>query len=220
MKRICIALMGAVCLGLLAPPALERAAGLSSHFTASANSAATFPPGTIFAVDTGNLLRHFNAAAPGTILGTVAITGLQPGEVVLGIDFRPATGQLYGLGSTSRVYVINPVTGAASPVDGAFTPGLTGTDFGFDFNPTVDRIRVVSDNEQNLRLNPDTGGIAATDLAINPAGNLGSTRARTRSSSRTRRTTARSPRSGRSGSTRAGSWASTSPRAPGSRTRR
>jgi hypothetical protein len=136
------------------------------------NTAAIFRPGTIFAVDTNNELLHFDPSTPGRIDGTVAIRNLQPGENILAIDFRPATGQLYGLGSTSQVYVINAVTGAASPIDGMFTPSLFGTDFGFDFNPTVDRIRVVSDAEQNLRLNPDTGAVAGVDTSINPAGNV------------------------------------------------
>ena len=33
------------------------------------------------------------------------------------------------------------------------------TDWGFDFNPTVDRIRVVNDAGYNLRLHPDTGAV-------------------------------------------------------------
>jgi hypothetical protein len=159
-------------LGLLVPPALEQTRLFDGLGTASANSAAMFSPGTFFAVDTNNALSHYSVTSPGVRLGTVTITGLQPGENVLGIDFRPATGQLYALGSTSRIYVLNVVTGAAAPVDGTFTPALNGTDFGFDFNPTVDRIRVVSDAEQNIRLNPDTGAVAATDLPITPAGNV------------------------------------------------
>src|SRR5205085_361112 len=47
-----------------------------------------------------------------------------------------------------------------------FTPALSGTEFGIDFNPTVDRIRLVSDTGQNLRLNPDTGAVAGTDSAL------------------------------------------------------
>ena len=115
-----------------------------------------------------NQLVRFNTARPNTILSTTAITGLQGGENLLGIDFRPANGQLYGLGSTSRLYTINPSTGAATQVgaSGLFT--LTGTDFGFDFNPTVDRIRVVSNTGQNLRLNPNDGTLAATDTPLNP----------------------------------------------------
>lgn len=121
---------------------------------------------TVYGVtSTGNLVR-FDSATPGTISGSVPISGLQSGETLAGIDFRPATGQLYGLGSGSRLYTINPVTGAATQVgsNGAFT--LSGTSFGFDFNPTVDRIRVTSDADQNIRLNPITGGLAATDTSL------------------------------------------------------
>jgi hypothetical protein len=122
---------------------------------------------TVYGVTTTNQLVRFDTATPGTVATVGAITGLQNGENVLGMDFRPATGQLYALGSTSRLYVINTATGAATAVGSApFTPALNGTDFGFDFNPTVDRIRVVSDADQNLRLNPETGGVAATDINL------------------------------------------------------
>jgi hypothetical protein len=73
------------------------------------------------------------------------------------------------------VYVLDTLSGAATAVAAAFTPALSGVEFGFDFNPTVDRIRVHSDAEQDLRLNPATGAVAATDgtLAYAPtdAGN-------------------------------------------------
>ena len=115
---------------------------------------------------TTGVLETFDSAAPGTVLTGVAVTGLQAGETLLGIDRRPATGVLYGLGSTSRLYVINSATGAATQVGsaGAFT--LTGTAFGFDFNPTVDRIRVTSNTGQNLRLNPNDGTLTATDTGL------------------------------------------------------
>lgn len=114
---------------------------------------------------TGNLVR-FDSATPGTISSTVAITGLQSGETLLGIDRRPANGILYGLGSTSRLYSINTTTGAATQVgsSGAFT--LSGTAFGFDFNPVPDRIRVVSTDTTNLRLNPNDGTLAGTDTPL------------------------------------------------------
>jgi len=123
---------------------------------------------TAVGVTTANQLVTFNTARPNTIFTTVAITGLQAGENILGIDFRPATGQLYALGSTSRLYTINTLTGAAAQVGAAGTFTLSGTDFGFDFNPTVDRIRVVSNTGQNLRLNPNDGTLTATDGTLNP----------------------------------------------------
>jgi hypothetical protein len=135
---------------------------LSCALVALVAGARAAPAATIYAVNTSNALLRFDSAAPGTTT-SVGVSGLQPGETLEGIDFRPANLMLYGLGSTSRIYVINPATGAATPVGapGAFV--LAGTDFGFDFNPVPDRIRVTSNADQNLRLNPGTGALAATD---------------------------------------------------------
>ncbi len=121
-----------------------------------------------YSIDNGNNLLIFDLSAPAFAV-TKAITGLQAGENILGIDMRPATGQLYALGSSSRLYTINMSNGTAAVVNTvAFTPALAGTSFGFDFNPTVDRIRVVSNNGQNLRLDPNTGMVAVTDGPLNP----------------------------------------------------
>jgi hypothetical protein len=114
-----------------------------------------------------NQLVSFRANAPANIFVTQPVTGIA-GDSLRAIDFRPSNGQLYALGSSSRLYTINPVTAAATAVGapGAFT--LAGMAFGFDFNPVVDVIRVVSDSEQNLRLNPNTGALTALDNMLNP----------------------------------------------------
>ena len=123
--------------------------------------------GLVWAVTASNKLVSFSSLTPGTITQTVTITGLQAGETLLGIDFRPRTGQLFAVSSASRVYTINTATGAATQVGSTpFTPALSGVAFGVDFNPVPDRIRVVSDTDQNLRLNPDTGGVAGTDTVL------------------------------------------------------
>ncbi|TGD83307.1 DUF4394 domain-containing protein [Hymenobacter wooponensis] len=120
------------------------------------------------ALSDNNQLLQMNANNVGSAPTPLAITGLQSGEKIMSIDYRPATGQLYGLGSTSRLYVINPTTGAARMIgSGAFTPAINGTTATIDFNPTVDRIRLVTSSGQNLRLNPETGTVAATDGNIN-----------------------------------------------------
>ncbi|MGD1319568.1 DUF4394 domain-containing protein [Chryseobacterium sp. 2R14A] len=120
-----------------------------------------------YAVNDANALQIFNPENPQPV--TKAITGLQTGENILGIDFRPLNGQLYALGSLNRIYTINLGTGAATQVGtGTLTTALVGTEFGFDFNPTVDKIRVVSNLGQNLRLDPVTGAVTAVDGAINP----------------------------------------------------
>ncbi len=86
-------------------------------------------------------------------------------EPLLAIDFRPLTGDLYGFAPSGRLYVLNLTSGAASIPAGTAT-ALTGTRFGFDFNPTVDRIRVVTDTDQNVRLHPDTGVTSGTDTNL------------------------------------------------------
>jgi len=120
----------------------------------------------VWALSSANALLALDLGNPGTPLATVPISGLPSGESLRGIDFRPSTGVLYALGSSSQLYTIEVVSGLAAAVGAPFTPGLAGTDFGFDFNPVPDRIRVVSDQEQNLRLNPDSGALAATDGAL------------------------------------------------------
>lgn len=114
-----------------------------------------------------NELVRFESTSPASTFGTVAVSGLQSGERLLGIDFRPATGQLFGLGSSSRLYQVDVVSGVATQIgSGQFSTLLTANNYGFDFNPTVDRIRVAGSNGQNLRLNPLTGGVAAIDGTI------------------------------------------------------
>jgi Domain of unknown function (DUF4394) len=127
----------------------------------------------IFGVDdsSGQTLVSFDSSSPGTLQSGVAISGLQSNETVKGIDFRPKTNELYALGSTNRLYTLNVLTGAASLVGlGPFAPPLSGSNFGFDFNPVLDRIRVVSNTRKNYVLNPDDAtSVAATDLAYGPA---------------------------------------------------
>lgn len=118
------------------------------------------------AVTASNKLLKFNAGRPGRILTTLNITGLQAGETLLGIDYRVAKDQLYALGSSGRLYTLNVDTAIASAVGTPFAVKLDGTQFGFDFNPTVDRIRVVSNTGQNLRLHPDTGAVVDSNPTL------------------------------------------------------
>ncbi len=115
---------------------------------------------------TSNKLVLFDPAAPEVLLNLFTPTGIVSGETLLALDFRPATGQLYGLGSTSQVYTLSFSTGAALPIGSAFSPALSGAEFGFDFNPAPDHLRVASDIAQNFRLDPDTGATTATDASL------------------------------------------------------
>ncbi|HEX8280805.1 MAG TPA: DUF4394 domain-containing protein [Chthoniobacterales bacterium] len=120
---------------------------------------------------TGSVLSRFDSNNLGSVT-SVPLTGMQAGETLVGIDLRPANGLLYGVGSSNRLYTINPLTGQATQVGSAGAFAVNGTSFGTDFNPVPDRIRQVSNTEQNLRLNPNDGTLTALDSALNPAGNV------------------------------------------------
>ena len=131
-------------------------------------------PATAFALLPSNSLISFSTENPGAINPPVAVTNLGAGENLVGIDFRPQNGQLYGLATTGtgsvRLYAISQRTGFATPLSAPVqfdnivatvsTPvPITGTAFGFDFNPVVDRIRVTTDTGFNFRMNPNTGAL-------------------------------------------------------------
>ena len=107
-------------------------------------------------------LISFDSAAPGTVTSTLAVTGLNS-ESISGIDFRPSNGQLYALGSSGGLYTINTATGAATAI-GPGVPVGTGT-ADISFNPMADAIRVVTSDDLNLRVNPNTGG-TTTDTPL------------------------------------------------------
>lgn len=113
----------------------------------------------------GFSLYSFGIDNPGSTNFIGTVSGLGAGETLVGIDFRPATGQLYGLSSAGQLYTVNTSTGAATAVGGTGAV-LNGSSFGMDFNPTVDRIRVTSNANQNIRMHPTTGNV------VSPDGNL------------------------------------------------
>ncbi|MGQ0627708.1 MAG: DUF4394 domain-containing protein [Phycisphaerales bacterium] len=129
---------------------------------------------TGYGITRDNRLVSFAAATPGTIDSNVAITGLGDGEQVLSIDARPANlgGQLVILTNASRLYSVG-FDGTATALGAAFTPALNAADYSIDFNPTVDRIRVVGGmgGNENFRLNPVNGSRVAGDTALSfPSG--------------------------------------------------
>ena len=103
--------------------------------------------------DGGTQLVQFNPLKPGTVSGTVAVTGLTGGDTALvGIDYRVQDGKLYGVGNTAAsagVYSIDVSTGVATPVT-RLTVALSGTSFGVDFNPAANALRVVSDTGHGM----------------------------------------------------------------------
>ena len=111
-------------------------------------------------------LLTLNAGQPGKVLQRTAVTGLPPGETLVGMDYRIAKGVLFTLSSAGRLYTLDVPSGALKLVGSGAGVALQGSSFGVDFNPVADRVRVVSNTGNNLRLHPDTGGLAATDPAL------------------------------------------------------
>lgn len=135
---------------------------------------ATVQVGDTIALTASGRLISFNRATPGTQVGSVAITGLAASETLVGIDVRPADGKLYGLGSAGNAYTVEPSTGVATlkvalkALAGDDNPYafLTGANFAVDFNPVADRLRVISNTGQNLRINVDTGDVTTDGVII------------------------------------------------------
>src|SRR5262245_23048451 len=161
---------------LLVTLSLGAALGVQWGLMKSESVLAAAQTNTIIALTANNQILQFNAASPGTIISTLSVKGIQASDTLVGIDYRPAKGQLYAMGvngSSGRLYTINAVTGAATTVGTGFAlpqsaGASAGKDYGFDFNPTVDRIRVVADSRDNFRLHPDTGAVAGADFIISP----------------------------------------------------
>jgi Domain of unknown function (DUF4394) len=118
---------------------------------------------TVFAVTDEAELIRFNAGQPQRVLQRLRLQGLPAGDRLVGIDFRVARGVLFALSSSGRLYTLDTANARLSPVGSGSPVALSGQRFGFDFNPVADRLRVVSDSGQNLRLHPDTGAVAAVD---------------------------------------------------------
>jgi hypothetical protein len=117
-----------------------------------------------------NNLLTFDLSNPAANLNR-PIVALPRNEEIVGMDMRPATGQLYVLTrqrdqgqlvSSARLYTIDfaatpSVTSAVATIVNPLTTNLNALTVGFDFNPVTDRIRIVTDQAQNLNVDPNNG---------------------------------------------------------------
>ncbi len=152
-------LLGTLCVAL---SMLAVSAGVTS-------TAAIAQVPIIYAYDfSGARLVSFAASAPGTLLSNVNLTGLGAGEFLLGIDFRPANGQLYGLvfesASIGRLVTIDKSTGGVTSV-GPNPVVIGGSFYGVSFDPASDQLRAVSNFDLNIRISP-AGGTGSTDTTL------------------------------------------------------
>ncbi|MFC6093017.1 DUF4394 domain-containing protein [Saccharothrix lopnurensis] len=143
--------------------ALTAALALAGALGPTGTANATGDRGDVHLLTADGTLVTGSSALP--LLGhRVRVRGLDRHDRLTGIDVRPATGELYGIGRSGKLYRVDPRTGQATGVGAPVA--LDAAPVGFDFNPTVDRIRLVTATGRNLRLDPDTGAVAATDGPI------------------------------------------------------
>ena len=115
-------------------------------------------PTSAWGLNDQHVLFNVNPYQPDVVLKSVPLTGLLGEDKLVGIDYRVARGDLYGLANSGRIYVINTSSGKASLVDGSdVVPEMAVGPYGFDFNPAADKLRVVGNKNRNLRLDPDNG---------------------------------------------------------------
>ena len=136
------------------------------------------PRGTVARLETvlltanQSLLCYREGSA--TVRNFGPVLGLATGESLVGIDYRPANGVLYGVGNLGGIYTVaaQGSTAIATRVSGlvdmttAAPVQLAGFSFGVDFNPVPDRLRIISNFGQNLRVNVDNGQ-TTTDGSLN-----------------------------------------------------
>jgi hypothetical protein len=115
----------------------------------------------------GKKLVSFDTDRPERARDLGPVKGLAGDTKLVGIDYRPANGTLYGVGDQGGIYTID---GAQAKKVSQLDVALEGKAFGVDFNPVVDRLRIVSDAGQNLRDNVDANGDTVADGRLsNPA---------------------------------------------------
>lgn len=90
---------------------------------------------------------------------SLKVKGLRGAQEIAGLDVRPCTGELFALGvanDRAQLYGVKldrkDKEARVRDKGGRFP--VEGDSFGFDFNPVVDRIRIVSGRGQNLRVSP------------------------------------------------------------------
>lgn len=108
---------------------------------------------TVTGLTVDQQLVSFSENAPSSLRSAGRVRGLQGDTKLVGIDYRVQNGKLYGVGDRGGVYTVDRHAQAGKVSQ--LTVALNGNDFGVDFNPAANRLRVISNTGQNLRHNID-----------------------------------------------------------------
>jgi Domain of unknown function (DUF4394) len=114
-----------------------------------------------------------NAASAASIIGLVdgktlvwvdpatkKVTGkadIRGAANIVGIDVRPADGALYAVSQDGGIYTVDAKSGAATMKSKLSETLKAGVAVTVDFNPVADRMRIITSEGVNLRVNVDDG---------------------------------------------------------------
>jgi hypothetical protein len=158
--------------GVLSTSNLPSEVGIPISLSLNTNKTNSYP--IILLSNGGTSISRFGSETLATV-STTNINGIAAGDTLVGIDYRPAKGQLLGLvknssNDTGTLYTIDPQSGVAKSVTAipgaiAFIDSINGntvdfpanTHWSIDVNPKRNRVRVVSSSGLNFRVHPSTG---------------------------------------------------------------
>lgn len=123
----------------------------------------TLPNSRVYALTSDNALYILKPGATQYVRG--GRVDVSDGGNLVGIDFRPADGQLYGLTDRGGLYTIDLSSryfGASTKVS-TVNPRFTGG-FGalVDFNPVLNALRITGSNDQNIAVVNGTANLNTT----------------------------------------------------------
>ena len=144
---------------------------LSLGFIASATAFNVAQAAILVATNTTNQISTFDSANVESAVFK-SITGLASGESLIGIDLRPSTNTIYGIGTNNNIYTVDANSGAAKFVTALNMSVINSSlSYGFDFNPAADfagatSLRLVSSAGNNYAVNVNTGAVGNTASMI------------------------------------------------------
>ena len=162
----------------VAPALAARIAAAPQNFYVNIHNAA-FPGGAVrgqlaghvgVAVASNGKVLAFDTENPALTFEVLTLPATVPAAAVVGHDFRPKTGDAYLLlrnGPTTVTLVKVAPDGTATPLGPNLTVSAAATSFAIDFNPTNDRIRIISDADDSLQADPTTGALIQGDPPLN-----------------------------------------------------
>ena len=108
----------------------------------------------VFGLTTQNWITVFDSEMPSIATGGGAVTGLENNDVLVAMDYQPASGNVLLLGSQSNVYRLNSTSGSdfSATLLNTLDPTLVGTSMAFDFNPAFMSgafARIITDTNDN-----------------------------------------------------------------------